>query len=109
MTIRWLAIAWILPACFATTRCDNSGILIVKVHEGVELYLATKQGCYRDFVLVKAAYGVNRADWLYIPGSASLVPISSGLICPNCCVSHTCGRKASTAWEGMPPGSCTWH
>lgn len=36
---------------FATTRCDNSGVLVAKVHAGVELYLATKQDCYRDFVL----------------------------------------------------------
>lgn len=36
---------------FATTHCDNSGVLVAKVHAGVELYLATKQDCYRDFVL----------------------------------------------------------
>ena len=36
---------------FATTRCDNNRVLTAKVHAAVELYLATKEDAYRDFVL----------------------------------------------------------
>ena len=36
---------------FRITRCDNNRVLTAKVHAAVELYLATKEVEYRDFVL----------------------------------------------------------
>ena len=36
---------------FKITRCDNNRLQTTKVHAAVELYLATKEVVYRDFVL----------------------------------------------------------
>lgn len=210
---------------FKITRCDNNWILTTKVHAAVELYLATKEAGYRDFVLqqqdficknirqtgwfigrfdqavgnvrfskairkalpelqairsiavkprmechttevtvlpvhgslsiwaittviyaaypdlftpdyifnavqyllgmhpgrnqaafvtvgaetMKAAYGVNRADWSYIPGGVSP---GTNLIrpdLPELLHFRSCGRKVSIAWVDMLRGLCIWY
>lgn len=58
---------------------------------------------------MKAAYGVNRADWSYIPGGVSP---GTNLIrpdLPELLHFRSCGRKVSIAWVDMLRGLCIWY
>ena len=51
---------------FKITRCDNNWILTTKVHAAVELYLATKEAGYRDFVLQQQDFickNIRQTGW----------------------------------------------
>lgn len=51
---------------FLRTRCDNQWTLQAKVHAGVELYLATKEKQYSDFVLGQQDFicqNITRTAW----------------------------------------------
>lgn len=51
---------------FRITRCDNNRVLTAKVHAAVELYLATKEVEYRDFVLQQQDFickNIRQTGW----------------------------------------------
>ena len=51
---------------FRITRCDNNWVLTAKVHAAVELYLATKEVEYRDFVLQQQDFickNIRQTGW----------------------------------------------
>ena len=51
---------------FATTRCDNNWILNAKIHAAVELYLATQEKEYSNFVLDQQKYickNIRQTGW----------------------------------------------
>ncbi|MCO7111881.1 hypothetical protein NIB75_03230 [Bacteroides uniformis] len=52
--------------CSGITRCDNNRVLTAKVHAAVELYLATKEVEYRDFVLQQQDFickNIRQTGW----------------------------------------------
>ena len=58
---------------------------------------------------MKAAYGVNRADWSYIPGGVSPGTNLIRPTCPNYFISRSYGRKVNTVWADMLRGLCIWY
>lgn len=51
---------------FSTTRCEGSWVMTAKIHAAVELYLATKEKEYRDFVLDQQEFickNIRQTGW----------------------------------------------
>ena len=95
------------PEIFPKAPVFNALNFILGCHPG------SNQASFASGVGAQSAtvgYGLNRADWSYIPGGESFpVQLLSVPTSRNSSRSRSSGSKLSMCWEEVHPTICSWY